>query len=460
MAHLRGLFMVPAVRCNLLVWTQLLLPRWTCQPYVSKLAAFSDPFTQYVLGSFYAVRSLLHYSPPPTTNQILSVAYIDNTGVIKAISGPIKASVHQTHTPDTDLFREARKVLNNSNIKITATHVKSHQDEDSGTPFEPLSLSAKLNIQSDQLTTATYAAHSSSAPTPLLPSTTAALYIHNRQVTSKLKEVLMLAYYTQQMRSRYHKKFGWTQGIFDSINWQSSHAVYKRLLYSRKLASFKLQQGLWPTTAVLHLWKEAASPNCLRCLLEPETHAHVLCCNSAQEIRQTLWKKVSSLLHDNLKTPKALTNALEYGIWSWQEGEDAVLWPFPDPAPSDQIDMTLYSAFYQQSWIGWQHAISGLLSKEWGTAMGLYMRSRFPARRFSTSAWMQKTSHKRSTRILSSSMGRQKSFCSWRHPLRTTDLTPPQSYYTSDLSVSTLPLTPYLRMTSLICLVSPVSHSA
>ncbi len=57
-----------------------------------------------ILGSFYAVCSLLQYSPPSTTNQILSVAYIDNTRVIKALSGLIKASVHQTHTPDTDLF--------------------------------------------------------------------------------------------------------------------------------------------------------------------------------------------------------------------------------------------------------------------------------------------------------------------------------------------------------------------
>ena len=57
-----------------------------------------------ILGSIYAVRSLLQYCPPPTTNQILVVAYIDNTGVIKALSGPIMASVHQTHTPDTDLF--------------------------------------------------------------------------------------------------------------------------------------------------------------------------------------------------------------------------------------------------------------------------------------------------------------------------------------------------------------------
>jgi hypothetical protein len=253
-------------------------------------------------------------------------------------------------------------------------------------------------------------------PQPLLSTST------TRQVTSKLYEILKLANYTQQMRSRYYKNFGLTQEILDSIYWQFSHAVYKRLSYSRKLASFKLQQGLWPTTAVLHLQKEAASPNCLRCLLEPETHAHVLRCNSAQEIRQILWKKVSSLLQDNLETPKALTNALEYGIRSWQEGEDAIVWPFPDPAPSDQIDITLYSAFYQQSLIGWQHALSGFLSKEWGTAMGLYMRSRFPARRFSTSAWMQ--NHKRSTRILSSSMGRQKSFCSWHHPLRTTYPTP------------------------------------
>ena len=41
-------------------------------------------------------------------------------------------------------------------------------------------------------------------------------------------------------------------------------------------------------------------------------------------------------------------------------------------------DTSLHLAFTQQSLIGWNHALRGHLSTQWGNTMHLYMRSRYP----------------------------------------------------------------------------------
>ena len=161
-----------------------------------------------------------------------------------------------------------------------------------------------------------------------------------------------LAYHRPIVTDYFQHKFGWDNITFSNIDWDLSEKEYCCLFPGRRLASFKLQNGLWPTNKTLHQCKQAPSPLCSWCTLHPETHNHVLCCEQAQPIWLQQWLLVSSVLKTTLNTPLPIHDALEFGIRSWQEGEQDIQWPFPFPSSSKPIDEAIYLAFHQQTKIG------------------------------------------------------------------------------------------------------------
>ena len=292
--------------------------------------------------------------------------------------------------PEWDLFQAARATLATiPAVTLTTTHVKSHQDKGS-TPLSQLPLSAQLNIQVDQSATAIYQHIPNPSPPPLLPSTIISLYISNSQVTSSLTQSITLAYYTPTLRAKNLAKYGWSTPIFLSIDWESSEKESRRLSYGRSLATFKLQQGLWPTYTVLNQRNPSHPALCPRCNVDPETHDHVLRCTNAHDFRSSQWAEVVSTFKDTLRTPRVLLRAIECGIRSWQDGIAPIQWPYPIPPNSDTLGSSIYNAFLQQTAIGWNHALRGHLSLQWGASMLLYMQQRYPAQPFKPTSWMRK----------------------------------------------------------------------
>ena len=91
-----------------------------------------------------------------------------------------------------------------------------------------------------------------------------------------------MAYYTPVMSTYFKEYHCWPNETFLSIDWVGSNKEFKWLPRGRQLASFKLQNGQWPTYSVLHQQKTTHSPTRPRCCLDPEMHNHVLCCPQAQ----------------------------------------------------------------------------------------------------------------------------------------------------------------------------------
>jgi hypothetical protein len=283
-------------------------------------------------------------------------------------------------------MHEAYKVRAVLPATITVLHVQSHQDETTSDP-NSLSLAAHLNIFADSRTHQVYKDCPHFHQTPLLPSTQAVLVLNGRKVTSKMTTLASLAYYKPIMQDYFLNKFGWDAPTFGNIDWDSSEREYQHLSPGCRLASFKLQNGLWPTNKILHQRKQIPTPLCSRCNLYPETHNHVLCCEYAQPIQLQQWDLVRSVLKTTLNTPTPIFNALEFGIRSWQEGESDSHWPFSLPSGSDPIDEAIYLAFHYQTAIGWPQALQGHLSSQWGIAMAAYMRQMHPHKPFQPKSW-------------------------------------------------------------------------
>ncbi len=295
-------------------------------------------------------------------------------------------SIRHYLKPDTDVLEEAHTVQASLPVDLSILHVKAHQD-DTNVPLSDLPLSAQLNIQADCATLAAYNLSTSSEPTPTIPLTGASITFGGKRITSNLASTLTLCLLYPHYGKRYCNKYGWHSDVFHSIAWESSERKYKRLSYCRRLASFKLQQGLWPTNyTILRRRKDAPSLLCSRCATEVETHDHVLCCSAAQSHRLAQWSFVTTTLREASSTPKALLNALEHGICSWQEGEDIISWPFP--YPSDHVGTAIHATFQAQALIGWNHALRGHLATHWGTAMATYRHLCFNDTHFQASNWL------------------------------------------------------------------------
>ena len=115
------------------------------------------------------------------------------------------------------------------------------------------------------------------------------------------------------MADYFHHKFGWDNITFSNIDWGTSEKEYSCFSPGHCLASFKLQNGLWPTNKTLDQCKLAPFPLCSWHNLHPETHNHVLCCEQAQPIRLQQWLLVSSVLRTTLNTSLQIHDALKLG---------------------------------------------------------------------------------------------------------------------------------------------------
>ena len=345
----------------------------------SDLSSFCTKICGY-LGALYALRALLQACLPPINSLVDTTIHIDNLGVVQRSSNA-PFLIQQYLLLDWDIFNKATQVRHSIHGVIKVQHVKSHQDHNTNTP-ETLPLPARLNILVDAGTHQAYTDCPSFCQTPFLPTTPVALVINNNLITSNHLSSTSLAYYTPIMSMYFKEKHCWSKETFLSIDWLTSDKEYKRLPTGRRLASFKLQNRLWPTYSVLHQWKPAHSPTCPRCCLDPETHNHVLCCPQAQTTWLQQWCTVVTILKSTLKTPCPIYNTLEHGIRSWQEGDPDPQWPFPLPSNSDPIEQVIFLAYTKQSSIGWSHTLSGHLCLHWGAAMFTYMQYRAPYNTF------------------------------------------------------------------------------
>ena len=151
------------------------------------------------------------------------------------------------------------------------------------------------------------------------------------------------------MSKYFQEKHHWSEETSLSIDWLASDREYKQLPTGRRLALFKLQNGLWPTYSILHQRQPTHSSTCPRCCLNPEIYNHVLCCPQAQTTRLQKWYTVATTLKLTLKTPSPIYNALEHSIRSWQEGDPDPQWPLPLPSDNDPIDHAIFLAYTKQS---------------------------------------------------------------------------------------------------------------
>ena len=280
----------------------------------SDLSAFQTEACGY-LGVLSALKAILTVFPLPSlSSHKTSEIHIDNLGVVRR-SQDTPFSIQQCLQPDWDIMHAAYNVRLSLTAIITVLHIRGHQDNTTPDPTS-FPLSAHLNIVADDGTHQAYKTRPNFQQTPSLPSHQSTLVLNGSRVTSKMTTHASLAYYRPIMADYFQHKFGWDNITFSNIDWDSSEKEYYCLSQGRCLASFKLQNGLWPTNKTLHQHKQAPFSLSSRCNLHPETHYDICYCEQAQPIRLQQWLLVSSVLRTTLNTPLPIHDALKFGIRS------------------------------------------------------------------------------------------------------------------------------------------------
>jgi len=148
------------------------------------------------------------------------------------------------------------------------------------------------------------------------------------------------------------KRRGLTQGIWNTIDWESVGWAMKELPINRRRWVSKYVSGHFATGKNMQRWKFRSTAECPRCHDQQEDKYHLLSCpdTAARERWEKSMKELESWLRDE-NTDRQIRNQLMGYLRNWNS-QDA-----PETTPGNPI--------HTQDDIGKQYIWDGWLSKEW-----------------------------------------------------------------------------------------------
>jgi hypothetical protein len=157
----------------------------------------------------------------------------------------------------------------------------------------------------------------------------------------------------------------WSDATFTSVTWEAHSMAMSSLKRVTQLRIIKLAHALYHTNYEAKKMY-GTTDICPCCQQAVETFSHVFQCRDPDASTHRVSEK--SLLETSLSsnTPKQLTRMLLHGLEQWEAMETISTSPkllFRGCLAPAEI--ALIQAFHNQSAIGWDHLLRGMLSKHW-----------------------------------------------------------------------------------------------
>lgn len=143
---------------------------------------------------------------------------------------------------------------------------------------------------------------------PPYPGSRAMLKIGRRWITSNFKQHLYDARRTPPVRTYMKEKYGWTDDIFDSIDWLAIGRCRRKLPLRRKRQTCKIMHGWLPT---MDKNFTTTTSQCPGCPCRNETTNHMIICSHAR-MRKKREEIITALRKKGLggRTSRAISNAV------------------------------------------------------------------------------------------------------------------------------------------------------
>jgi hypothetical protein len=329
-------------------------------------------FRAEAYGYLSFVRFLLLLERDPALTGMALPVYTDSDSLLKRLAQHRKykyETPNDTLWPDWDVTSMLFDSINLLRTKPTETWIKSHQDDD--TAYEDLRLSARLNVDADELADEYIQAH----PDPHnynralhFPNTGATIENIHGSLTGQYKSEIRDAYSWPGLRSYLTRRFQWEPNLVTRIDWEAhGTAVGANRAQSTIVVKHLIRQA--PTGHIAHRNDNRQDPACLSCGADSEGNNHVMRCSGQ---RATTWrhKYLTSILAE-LNRPKLHSDPVLLDIL--RDGTQRWLQDTGTPLPTTQYDIRYRLLIQEQNALGWDQLFRARLSVEWRTLQDAHL---------------------------------------------------------------------------------------
>jgi hypothetical protein len=230
-------------------------------------------------------------------------------------------------------------------------------------------LDAYLNSEADELATIGLKRLQKKPLVPMDPETAIQFHICGRTITRDFKRTVGEIIQLPQLRKFYCERFGWSDNIFDVIDWDIFRPVYKKHVSSKGvqwLHKFCIKK--LPTGERIHKRDHYHDKRCASCWHTSEDDDHISQCNKRRSLRKKIIKQINVMRNS---VDPILCNILQEGLMTYFKGEsitNAML----------RIRGTLGNDNYsllidEQMIIGWDNILRGKFTKQWKIQQQTYI---------------------------------------------------------------------------------------
>jgi hypothetical protein len=165
----------------------------------------------------------------------------------------------------------------------------------------------------------------------------------------------------QPLKKFYLDKFGWSETIFEAVDWDISRAVYKKYIVKNGIQwMHKFCIGKLPTGERVHKQDYFHEKRCASCWHTVEDDNHDFTCVKRKAHRRSIIKQITILRKE---ADNNLCDILQEGIMAYLLGEcmtNAML------RIQGQKGMERYDLLIdEQLLIGWDNLLRGKFTKQW-----------------------------------------------------------------------------------------------
>jgi hypothetical protein len=289
--------------------------------------------------------------------------YTDSASMIKKLKAYEKyptAKLGMVLDSEWDVLSALHKALKWFKTYPKISWVKSHQDDKVYDEIE-MPLNAYLNSEADELATIGLKRLQEKPIVPMDPDTVIQFHIKGRTITRDFKKTVRKMIQLPPLRRFYCERFGWSEEIFEAIDWDIFRPVYKKHLASKGIQWLhKYCIKKLPTGERIHKRDHFHDKRCASCWHSIEDDDHLFQCKKRKSQRKQIIKQINILR--NTVDP-VLCDILKEGIMAYFMGECTTTTML---RIRGQEGMNRYSLLIdEQLVIGWDNLLRGKFSKQW-----------------------------------------------------------------------------------------------
>jgi hypothetical protein len=233
-------------------------------------------------------------------------------------------------------------------------------------------LDAYLNSEADELATTGLKRLQENPKVPLDPDTVIQFHIKGRTITRDFKRTVREIIQLPSIRKFHCERFGWSDNIFNIINWDVFRPIYKKHIPNKGVQwMHKFCIKKLPTGERVHKRDHYHDKRCASCWHTLEDDDHIFQCVKRRSLRKKVIKQIN--LMQNCIDPR-LCDILQEGLLTYfnRESVTTTMLRIRGQEGYERYDLLIG----KQTAIGWDNLLRGKFSKQWKIQQKEYVTRR------------------------------------------------------------------------------------